>query len=136
VCSSTTARRRRLALHVGLELGFVATAGDLGNSDRSVISDRYADQRGVASAARVELASLKGQTRAVLERRKELVRILQQPTPAGAKPVQADAQAAAIGRHARAAGWQVMDAAIGTWLSLFMVSALERLPPHCGLCAR
>jgi hypothetical protein len=106
-------------------LGFVAGSRDQANSDRLAISDRYADQRAVADAARLELAGLKGQTRAVLDRRRELTKILTATAPVDAKPVQADAQAAALGFYIRTAGWQVTDAAVGTWLNLGMVLFLE-----------
>jgi hypothetical protein len=106
-------------------LGFVAGSRDQAVSERSISADAYADKRAVADAARAELASLKGQTRAVIERRRELVKILTATVPIGAKPVQTDAQAAALGFYLRAAGWTVTDQAVGIWLSLGMTLFLE-----------
>jgi hypothetical protein len=106
-------------------LGFIAGSRDQAISERSITADAYADQRAVATAARTELASLKGQTRGVIERRRELVKLLTATAPIGAKPVQADAQAAALGFYLRAAGWTVDDSAVGTWLNLAMVLFLE-----------
>jgi hypothetical protein len=107
-------------------LGTVAGARNLNESERLQISDRYADQRAVAAAARAELATLKGQTPAVLKRRRELVALLTDPrTGRTAAPVQADAQATALAFYIRAAGWHVEDSAVSTWLGLFMVMFLE-----------
>jgi hypothetical protein len=106
-------------------LGFISQAKDHGISDRVTVSDRYADHRAVAVAARAELAGLKGQTPAVLKRRRELTALLAGKSTVAAAPVKADAQAAALGFYLRAAGWTVTDQAVGTWLSLFMVLFLE-----------
>jgi hypothetical protein len=108
-------------------LGTVAGAKDHGNSERSVAAATYADGRAVKDAARAELATLKGQTRQVMERRRELAKLLAgNAVPStGAKPVQADAQAASLAFYIRAAGWTVTDQAVGTWLSLGMVLFLE-----------
>jgi len=115
-----------LAYTSASSLGFLAGSRDLGVSERSIAADAYADRRALADAARKELASLKGQTKAVLDRRRELQTILAgSGKQTEARPVQKDAQAAALAFYMRAAGWQVTDTAVGTWLSLIMVLILE-----------
>jgi hypothetical protein len=81
----------------------------------------------VAKAARDELASLKGQTPRIVERRRELTRILteQSTTTRSTVSVRSDSQAAALGFYIRAAGYKVDDTAVGTWLNLGMVLFLE-----------
>ena len=57
-------------------LGFIASSQDLAISERTITADAYADRRALAAAARAELATLaiiKTPSRAVLERRRELV---------------------------------------------------------------
>jgi hypothetical protein len=73
------------------------------------------------------LSSVKSASRTVVERRRELAKLLAgSAVPStGSKPVQADPQAAALGFYIRAAGWTVTDQAVGTWLNLGMVLFLE-----------
>jgi hypothetical protein len=111
-------------------LGFVAGSQDLAISERTITADAYADRRALAAAARAELATLatiKAPSRAVLERRRELAAILVPKAPeTQAKPVQADAQSAALAFYVRAAGWRVTDEAVRIWLALGMVLFLEQ----------
>src|SRR5262245_59729829 len=108
-------------------LGFVAGSRDAATGAISVRSDAYSDKRAVAAAARAELAGLKGQTKAVIDRRRELSAMLTKPeTGFRSNPVsRPDSQAAALAFYLRAAGWRVEDAAVGTWLNLGMVLFLE-----------
>jgi hypothetical protein len=109
-------------------LGFVASARDAGISGHVAAVEKHADRRALIEAASKELASLKGQRADVIERRSELTALLielgkaPQPKGASARP---DSQAAALGFYMRAAGWQVSDAAVGTWLNLGIVLFLE-----------
>jgi hypothetical protein len=111
-------------------LGFIASSQDLAISERTITADAYADRRALAAAARAELATLaiiKTPSRAVLERRRELAAILVPKAPeTQAKPVQADAQSAALAFYVRAAGWRVTDEAVRIWLALGMVLFLEQ----------
>ena len=114
-------------LYAGVcSLGFVAGSTDKAVSERVIAGDAYADRRALVKAARDELATLKGQSRAVMERRRELATILAPKTPeTRAKPVQQDAQAAALAFYIRAAGWPVTDEAVRIWLALGLVVFLE-----------
>jgi hypothetical protein len=108
-------------------LGFVAGSRDQAISERSVAAATYADGRAVKDAARAELATLKGQDRRTIERRRELAKLLSgsaEPST-GAKPVQADAQAASLAFYLRAGGWTVTDQDVGVWLNLGMILFLE-----------
>jgi hypothetical protein len=73
------------------------------------------------------LATIKVPSKAVMERRRELAKLLADSAvpSTGAKPVQADAQAASLAFYIRAAGWTVTDQAVSVWLSLAMVVFLE-----------
>ena len=114
-------------LYAGVcSLGFVAGSTDKAVSERVIAGDAYADRRALVKAARDELATLKGRSRAVMERRRELATILAPKTPeTRAKPVQQDAQAAALAFYIRAAGWPVTDEAVRIWLALGLVVFLE-----------
>jgi hypothetical protein len=91
-------------------------------------SEAAADRRSVMLAARTELASLATAkpSRAILERRRELAKLLATPAPE-TKPVavQADPQAASLAFIMRAFGWPVSDQEVGQWLGLASVLFLE-----------
>jgi hypothetical protein len=112
-------------------LGFIHSSRDKAAADIAVTADAYGDRRAVAAAARAELATLatvKTPSRAVIERRRELAKLLAPTAPIEtrtAAPRQADPQAAAVAFYLRAAGWQATDDAVGVWLSLGMVAFLE-----------
>jgi DNA invertase Pin-like site-specific DNA recombinase len=115
-----------LAYAAACSLGFVAGSRDTAIAGQQAAVDAYQDRRAIAAAARAELGSLKGQTRAAIERRRELAKILATsgaaPSAPAAKP---DSQAAAVAFYLNAAGWSVTTAAVGTWLNLGTVLFLE-----------
>jgi len=115
-----------LAYAATCSLGFVAGARDVDNSGRAIVADQYADRRAVAEAARSELATLKGQTPAILKRRRELAALLVTPNSGTqVRPVQKDAQAAAVAFYITAAGWRVSADTVAPWLNFGMVMFLE-----------
>jgi hypothetical protein len=119
-----------LAYAAVCSLGFVAGSRDTAHAALTERADAYQDKRAVAAAARAELAALatKPATKAVLDRKRELTALLTKNAdigingPAAAKQ---DSQAAALAFYARAAGYQISDEAVGTWLSLGTVLFLE-----------
>jgi hypothetical protein len=116
-----------LAYTSASSLGFIATAKDANVSGRSAVIEAHQDRRALIADARKELAGLKGQRQEVIERRAELTDLLAKLiASATAQPAKApDAQAAALAFYIRAAGWQVDDRAVSTWMSLAMVLILE-----------
>ena len=109
-------------------LGFVAGGRDLGIASQARQSDLQEDRKALAKAAHKELTSLKGQHPRIVERRRELTKLLASLSEKGTaeRPVaKSDSQAAAFGFYLRAAGYRVGDDAVGTWLNLGMVLFLE-----------
>jgi len=132
---------RGIALLMGLgclayaavcSLGFVAGSRDTATAAITERADTYSDQRAVKAAARAELAALatiKTSGRTVIERRRELAKLLAPiaPPQRATAPVgvPADSQAAAVAFYLQAAGWPVAPAAVATWLNLGTVLFLE-----------
>jgi hypothetical protein len=108
-------------------LGFVHGSRDLAISERSAVAGAGADRRAIFQAALAEYGTLKGQTIAVLKRRRELQGVMREnATRADGRAVGAvDPQAQAIGYYLRAAGYSVDDASVGVWLSAAVVAFLE-----------
>jgi hypothetical protein len=111
-------------------LGFTAGSRDMAVVKQTAAADAYADKRAIATAARTELAQLatiKVPSKAVLDRRRELARLLAEPRGGKAAPASAghDSQAAAVSAYFIAAGYPVTVEAAGRWINFGTVAFLE-----------
>ena len=120
-----------LAYGVTASLGFVSTSRHAAISGHQADVDAYADRRAVAAAARTELATLaavKTPSRAVIERRRELTKILAAPIAATAPAkavIEADPRSPAIAGYLQALGWAATTDKVSLWLNAFMVTFFE-----------
>jgi hypothetical protein len=107
-------------------LGYVHGARAGAISEHLSASEAQEEARALRRAAIAELGTLKGQSPDVLERRSELTALLSSKADAAAARTTAgDAQAKAVAFLVRAAGYQVSDGGVGTWLSVGTVAFLE-----------
>jgi hypothetical protein len=119
-----------LAYAVSASLGFVATARDTAVAERAAVAESAAERRARFDLAKSELATLKGQTRTVLQRRRELEATLRETASrsqtAILKPIGAvDPQAATLAYFLKAAGYAVTPAGVSRWLEAFTVAFFE-----------
>jgi hypothetical protein len=112
-------------------LAFIATAKDGQISERQSVADAGADRRARFAAAAAELASLAAEkpTPRILERRRELDRIMREASAAPASPgrtvAAVDPAAANLAAYITALGWTVSPEAVGRWTTAFMTGFYE-----------
>jgi hypothetical protein len=116
-----------LAYGLSASLGFIATAKDGAISERLAVADAGSDRKARFDLAKRELGTLKGQSAAVLTRRRELERIMAETsTTATSKTVgTVDPQAAALAGYMTALGWTAAPDMVSLWTTAFATAFYE-----------